>query len=303
MGLKTRSGAAALVGRDFVGLLVPTSTSSESNSVSEGIGAGTVARRRADGSFECLADDVAVEEPLEIRIGAKAVAITMRTPGHDEELAAGFLFGEGVLKNREEVQAIGPSVRMAGPGNFVDVKLTRPHGSARPMQRFGTISTSCGLCGKASIEEIRSQFPALPRLNPASLNVAVLLGMPDQLRQAQGNFARTGGLHAGGVFDLTGRLLVIREDVGRHNAVDKAIGHLFLDGLVPLHQHVLLVSGRASLEIVQKALAAGIPVVASVSAPSTLAVQFARETGMTLIGFLRPPTFNVYAHVERLAAE
>lgn len=271
--------------------------------MSEGIGAGTVARRRADGTFECLSDDVAVEEALEIRVGTKPVAITMRTPGHDEELAAGFLFAEGVLKTRRQIQAIRPLVGTAVLENVVNVELTQPEGAPGPMQRFGTISSSCGLCGKASIEEIRSHFPPLPRLIAASLNVAVLLRMPDQLRQAQGNFARTGGLHAGGLFDLTGTLLVIREDVGRHNAVDKAIGRMLLDGLVPLHQHVLLVSGRASLEIVQKALAAGIAIVASVSAPSTLAVKFARETGMTLIGFLRPPTFNVYAHVERLAPD
>jgi FdhD protein len=227
----------------------------------------------------------------------------MRTPGQDEELAAGFLFSEGMLKSRQEVQALGPWPQAPRQRNVLNVELTRPAGSPPVMQRFGTISTSCGLCGKVSIDEIRSHFPPLPRLTPASLNVAVLLRMPDQLRQAQGNFARTGGLHAAGVFDLTGSLLVLREDVGRHNAADKAVGRLFIDGLLPLHQHVLLVSGRTSLEIVHKALAAGIPIVASVSAPSTLAVTFAREAGMTLIGFLRPPTFNVYAHVERLGPE
>ena len=173
--------------------------------------------------------------------------------------------------------------------------------SFAPARRFGTISSSCGLCGKTSIEFIRQRFPAieLPALN--RISETVILDLPVKLRAAQGNFARTGGIHAAGIFDFNGKPFIVREDIGRHNAVDKAIGRAFLDGLLPLRETVLVVSGRSSLEIVQKALAANIPVIAAVSAPSSLAINFARESGQTLIGFLRPPTFNVYSHVERIA--
>jgi FdhD protein len=190
----------------------------------------------------------------------------------------------------------------ASLGNILNITLA-PGVKFTPAstQRFGTISTSCGLCGKTSIEFIRQRFPAIDHSNPLQIQEATLLGLPARLRMAQGNFARTGGIHAAGIFDFDGNLLVVREDIGRHNAVDKAIGRAFLDGLLPLSRHILLVSGRSSLEIVQKALAGGIPIVAAVSAPSSLAVNFARECGQTLIGFLRPPTFNVYSHIERIA--
>jgi FdhD protein len=267
-----------------------------------GIAVGSIVRRREDGSYESATDEVAVEEPLEIRIGNKPVAITMRTPGNDDELAAGFLLSEGIVGRRADLREIAPCSVPESFGNILNVTLgSGANFNPAQAHRFGTISTSCGLCGKTSIEFIRQQFPPLPQISRPYLALAQLLQMPTQLRRRQNNFGRTGGLHAAGIFQTDGTLSILREDVGRHNAVDKAIGRAFLNDWLPLSGHALLVSGRASLEIVQKALAAGLGIVASVSAPSTLAINFAREAGQTLIGFLRPPTFNIYAHVERLA--
>jgi FdhD protein len=268
----------------------------------QGIGAGSVVRRKEDGGHECVTDEVTIEEPLEIRIGADPLAVTMRTPGNDEELAAGFLLSEGIVRAREDLKEIAHCTLPASLGNVLNVALA-PAAKFTPAaaHRFGTISTSCGLCGKTSIEFIRQQFPSIDASTRFQIEEATLLKLPERLRSAQGNFARTGGIHAAGIFDLQGNLIVAREDIGRHNAVDKVIGRAFLDGMLPLGRHILLVSGRSSLEIVQKALAAGIPIVAAVSAPSSLAVNFARECGQTLIGFLRPPTFNIYAHIERIA--
>ena len=270
----------------------------------QGIGAGSVIRRKADGSYECITDEVTIEEPLEIRIGKNPLAVTMRTPGNDEELAAGFLLSEGIVRARADLRELSHCLLPNSLGNVLNVTLS-PTAKFTPAaaHRFGTISTSCGLCGKTSIEFIRQQFPPIDSAARTQIQVATLLELPHRLRDAQGNFARTGGIHAAGIFDVNGELLFVREDIGRHNAVDKAIGRAFLEELLPLKRHVLVVSGRASLEIVQKALAAGIALVASVSAPSTLAVNFARESGQTLIGFLRPPTFNIYSHVERIALE
>jgi FdhD protein len=270
----------------------------------QGIGAGSVMRRKADGGYECITDEVAVEEPLEIRIGQGPLAVTMRTPGHDEELAAGFLLSEGILHTRADLREITPCTQPASFGNVLNITLAatvkfRPAAA----HRFGSISTSCGLCGKTSIEFIRQQFPPIDSTTPLRIDAALLLKLPERLRAAQGNFARTGGIHAAAIFDFEGKLMVLREDIGRHNAVDKVIGRAFLDGLVPLKNHIMLVSGRSSLEIVQKALAAGIPIVAAVSAPSSLAVNFARESNQTLIGFLRPPGFNIYSHVGRVRME
>ena len=267
-----------------------------------GVGAGSVTRRKADGGYECVTDEVAIEEPLEIRIGQDPLAVTMRTPGNDEELAAGFLLSEGIVHARADLREIARCALPASLGNILNVTLaSTAKYTPAAAHRFGTISTSCGLCGKTSIEFIRQQFPPIDSTNPIRIKEATLLELPDRLRNAQGNFARTGGIHAAAIFDLEGNLVVLREDIGRHNAVDKAIGRAFLDDLLPLKNHLLLVSGRSSLEIVQKVLAAGIPIVAAVSAPSSLAVNFARESGQTLIGFLRPPTFNVYSHIERIA--
>jgi FdhD protein len=268
----------------------------------QGIGAGSIIHRKENGDHECLTDEVAIEEPLEMRIDGTALATTMRTPGNDEELAAGFLLSEGIVRTRADLRAIATCAIPASLGNVINIELaSTARFTPAAVQRFGTISTSCGLCGKTSIEFIRQQFPPIDLADLKQIPEAILLELPNRLRNSQSNFARTGGIHAAGIFDLSGNPLVVREDIGRHNAVDKAIGRAFLDGLLPLNNHVLMVSGRSSLEIVQKALAAGIPIVSAVSAPSSLAVNFARECGQTLIGFLRPPTFNVYSHIERIA--
>ena len=260
-----------------------------------GIGSEKIIRRRRDGELEYLADDLTIEEPLEIRIGRKTVATTMRTPGHDDELAAGFLVSEAIVSRRLDIG----SIKIAGD-NVVVVRLAaglKPAISSA--QRFGTISSSCGLCGKTTIDAIRQNFPPITA-GPGRMEMETLLALPERLRRQQGEFARTGGIHAAGIFDFAGHAQIVREDIGRHNAVDKVIGRAFLDGLLPLQRHVLVVSGRASFEIVQKALAAGIPIIAAVSAPSALAVDFARANNQTLIAFLRPPSFNIYTHVERV---
>ena len=261
-------------------------------------------RRKSDGDYEYVTDEVAVEEPLEIRICQDPLVVTMRTPGNDEELAAGFLVSEGIVRAPADLREISRCTLPASLGNVLNITLA-PTTKFTPSaaHRFGTISTSCGLCGKTSIEFIRQQFPPIDSTTPVRIEADLLLELPERLRRAQGNFARTGGIHAAAIFETTGNLIVLREDIGRHNAVDKAIGRAFLENLLPLKNHILVVSGRSSLEIVQKALAAGIPIVAAVSAPSTLAVNFARESNQTLIGFLRPPTFNIYSHVERVRME
>jgi FdhD protein len=262
------------------------------------IGPGRIIRRKQDGSLEYLRDDLTIEEPLEIRIDAKTLATTMRTPGHDDELAVGFLVSEAILHDRKYIEKVSIDSDNRVIVDLADgVKL-----KLNSAQRFGTISSSCGLCGKTSIDAIRQSFPAIESTN-VRIDIETLLSLPEKLRKAQGDFARTGGIHAAGIFDVGGELKIVREDIGRHNAVDKAIGRAFLDGLLPLNRHVLLVSGRASFEIVQKALAGGVPIVAAVSAPSTLAAEFARESNQTLIGFLRPPSFNIYSHIERVILE
>jgi len=259
------------------------------------IGPGQIIRRKEDGTLEYSRDELTIEEPLEIRIGDKTLATTMRTPGHDEELAVGFLLSEGIVRDRQQVAKIS-----TGVDNVVVVELARGvRLKLNNAQRFGTISSSCGLCGKTSIDAIRQNFPAIGSVN-VRIEIAKLLSLPEKLRTAQSDFARTGGIHAAGIFDVNGELKIVREDIGRHNAVDKVIGRTFLSGSLPLDRHLLLVSGRASFEIVQKALAAGIPIVAAVSAPSSLAVDFARENNQTLFAFLRPPSFNIYTHIERI---
>ncbi len=269
-----------------------------------GIASGHIVRRKADGSCEAVTDEVTSEEPLEIRIGNQSVAVTMRTPGHDEELAAGFLLSEGIVRARAQLRDISHAALADPHGNVVNVILgSGASFDAESAKRFGTISTSCGLCGKTSIAAVHQHFPPLTLKTADRITAGAILELPRRLQATQGDFARTGGIHAAAIFDLKGNLLVGREDIGRHNAVDKAIGRAFLDDLVPLKDHVLMVSGRASFEIVQKALAAGIAIIASVSAPSTLAITFARESGQTLIGFLRPPTFNIYSHIERVALD
>lgn len=249
-------------------------------------------------------DLLATEEPLEIRVAVDgathSVAVTMRTPGHDFELAAGFLFTEGAITNRESIEQIKYCVRGVGPAaeqqyNIVTVQL-RP-GTTFDINRFSRYvftSSSCGVCGKQSLEQVRAACPAA-RVDPPQLADAYVTALPVTLRAEQDLFAKTGGLHAAALFDPAGKLLLVREDVGRHNALDKLIGALLLKDRVPAHDRVLLVSGRASFELVQKALMAGIPVLAAVGAPSSLAVELAEEFGMRLIGFLREGRFNVYA--------
>ena len=243
-------------------------------------------------------DELAEEEPLEIRVRGRAVSVTMRTPGHDEELALGFLLTEGIIRAPRDVLRVAACAQNED-GNVLNVVLSPyvPVDFDR-LTRHVFASSSCGLCGKATIDAIRSQFP--PVTSDLVIDAETIVRLPKTMRAAQATFDRTGGLHAAALFDLDGEMLVLREDVGRHNAVDKVIGYCLRRGAFPPDRHVLLVSGRSSFEIMQKALAARIPVVAAVSAPSSLATTFAREAGQTLIGFLRDRRMNVYANSQRV---
>lgn len=239
-------------------------------------------------------DLVASEEPLEIRVDTRAVSVTMRTPGHDEELAAGFLLTEGVIASGQDIVRFLRHPRNEH-GSVIDVQLGPDvRADLARLTRHVFAGSSCGLCGKAAIEAVRCMHAPL---GVESWEVAPgwLTGLPSRMREAQRGFEATGGIHAAALFDAGGELVVLREDVGRHNAVDKVVGHRALAGALPLGRSVLLVSGRLSFEIMQKALAGGIPMVAAVSAPSALAVGFAAEAGQTLVGFLRDGRFNVYA--------
>ncbi len=248
-------------------------------------------------------DGIAEEEPLEIRVRGRSVVVTLRTPGHDVELAAGFLVADGLLRDRGEWVDASPC-RQTGAvedGTILNVHVI-PALAARMkrLQKRRLATSSCGLCGTVDLKDL----PVSKALKTTSarrrLTRRVLGQLPVKLRRAQEGFERTGGMHAAGIFTLGGRMVVVREDVGRHNAVDKVIGHGFLKNLLPFDRHVLFVSGRVSYEIMQKALAAGLSHVAAVSAPSSLAVDFAREHGQTLLGFVRGEGFNVYAHPEGL---
>jgi len=234
-------------------------------------------------------DFVAVEEPLEIRVEGEPLAVTMRTPGHDEALALGFLFGEGLIA---DPRPAGPDAELSA--NVVDVEgpLLRDPGE----RRFYT-SSSCGVCGKGAIEEVTVRSEPLPA-GPVVAR-SILAALPDRLRQPA--FERTGGLHATGLFDVDGELLCVREDVGRHNAMDKVVGWALTTGELPLHGRVLCVSGRLSFELVQKAAVAGCPILVGVGAPSSLAVELGEERGLTLCGFARAGSINVYARPERVA--
>jgi FdhD protein len=243
-------------------------------------------------------DELAAEEPLEIRVRGRAVTITMRTPGHDDELAAGFLVTEGLIRRRADVVKIEPCDRN-DEGNLLNVVVApEVNVDFERLTRHVFASSSCGLCGKATIEAIRSLFPPID--SDLVIDATTILQMPELMRRQQATFDRTGGLHAAALFDANGKLLVLREDVGRHNAVDKVIGHALLNDPLPLDRHVLLVSGRSSFEIMQKALAARVAIVAAVSAPSSLAAEFAEANGQTLIGFLREGRMNVYSHPRRI---
>ncbi|PYK62850.1 MAG: formate dehydrogenase accessory sulfurtransferase FdhD [Verrucomicrobia bacterium] len=246
-------------------------------------------------------DALAVEEPLEIRVRGRSIAVTMRTPGRDDELAAGFLLSEGLIRQRSDVVEIAHCRRgeTTNYQNTLNVFLSPAVDvNFEQLTRHVFASSSCGLCGKASIEAVHRHFP--PVEPQAAVSARTLLALPKRLRSAQKTFEQTGGLHAAGIFDEDGKLVVLREDVGRHNAVDKVVGNGFLRNHLPFDRQVLMVSGRASFEIMQKALAARIPIVCAVSAPSSLAVEFARASGQTLVGFLRGASFNVYSHPERV---
>ena len=248
-------------------------------------------------------DELAAEEPLEIRIRKQPLAVTMRTPGHDLDLAMGFLLSEGVIGKADDVVTAQLCAGTDTPNtyNVVDVVLGDdvPPPETDPSRNFYTTS-SCGVCGKASIDAVRTRSRFDITTDGVSVTAQTLASLPDKLRAAQRTFDRTGGLHAAGLFTAGGDLLVLREDVGRHNAVDKVIGWALRGGRLPLTGHVLLVSGRASFELTQKAWMAGIPMLAAVSAPSTLAAELADEAGMTLVGFLRGPSMNVYTGAQRI---
>lgn len=262
--------------------------------------------RRISGEFvEEIGDVLAVEEPLEIRLGFadgrhRAVSITMRTPGEDAELAAGFLFSEGILNSPGQIEVIRHCGPKSGAGSNtirvdlaagVDVDLKR-------LERHFYTTSSCGVCGKSSIEALRTNANRID--SDLRIDSAVIHRLPAMLRESQPTFDRTGGLHASALFAADGSIDIVREDVGRHNALDKVIGAKFLAGKVPISDHILLVSGRVSFELVQKAVMAGIPIIVAVGAPSSLAVEMAVEYGVTLVGFAREDKFNVYTGQQRI---
>jgi FdhD protein len=250
-------------------------------------------------SADAQDDDLAEEEPLEIRVRGRAISVTMRTPGQDAELAAGFLLTEGIIHAGADMLRV-EHCDLNDEGNILNVLLAAevPVDFER-LTRHVFASSSCGLCGKATIESIQNQFP--PIQSDLRIDAELLASLPQKMRVAQETFNRTGGLHAAALFDADGKMIVLREDVGRHNAVDKVIGHCLLHGAFPPDRCILLVSGRSSFEIMQKALAARVPIIAAVSAPSSLAATFAQESGQTLIGFLRDRRMNAYANPQRIS--
>ncbi len=261
--------------------------------------------RVADGVPTRRPDTLVVEEPLEIRLNGRPLSITMRTPGDDFDLAVGFLAGEGVVHAAQDVVSArycaGATADGTNTYNVVDVVLA-PHvpPPSLSLERSTYTTSSCGVCGKASLDAVRAVSAYDVAADDVVVTPDVLVSLPDRLRGAQAVFDRTGGLHAAGLFTADGELLCIREDVGRHNAVDKIVGWALREGRLPLRGHVLQVSGRASFELAQKAVMAGIPVLSAVSAPSSLAVDLAEETGLTLAGFVRGTSFNAYAGAQRL---
>ena len=290
------------------------------------IQAASIRRVVAGSVTEDSPDVLAVEEPLEIRLGIqgsghRAISITMRTPGDDTELAAGFLFTEGIIKSRDQIKRIrhcGPQSRDM-PSNYIDIEGRNPSGSEgassntirvdlnadpgidlKRLERNFYTTSSCGVCGKSSIEALHTGAKKLSHLDHPTMDSDLIRGLPELLRASQNVFDQTGGLHASALFNGHGELEIVREDVGRHNALDKIIGSKFLEGELPLNEKILLVSGRASFELVQKALMAGIPIMVAVGAPSSLAVALAKEFGMTLAGFVRGDSFNVYAGRARI---
>lgn len=261
--------------------------------------------RVLDGKVTARPDTLTVEEPLEIRVGGKPLSVTMRTPGDDFDLAAGFLVGEGVTRKTSDIAGIrycaGATADGGNTYNVLDVSLAPGVAPPDPsIERNFYTTSSCGLCGKASLDAVRMASAWSVRDDPLRVDLSTLSSLPDKLRAAQRVFDRTGGLHAAGLFSAAGDLLCLREDVGRHNAVDKVIGWAARADWLPISGTVLMVSGRASFELVQKAVMAGIPMLAAVSAPSSLAAELAAEMGLTLVGFLRGTSMNVYTGPERL---
>lgn len=260
--------------------------------------------RVRDGVRQVGTDRAATEEPLEIRLHNKPFAVIMRTPGADRELAAGFLLAEGVLKTPDDLGALEycTDPEAEHPENIVNATIV--NGSAESLERMlgerrqVMMSSACGMCGRLTIESLRADAPVIR--TAWRVSAATLIAIPDRLRAAQPVFDETGGLHAAGLFTNEGRLDAMAEDVGRHNAVDKVIGRMLMQDRLPLSDYLLFVSGRTSFEIVQKAFLAGIPLVAAVSAPSSLAIELAQDSGVTLVGFLRGTNFNVYAHADRI---
>jgi FdhD protein len=261
-------------------------------------------RRFENGVFSSKIDAVSIEEPLEIRIEygspedrkTQSLSITMRTPGNDDELAIGFLFTEGIIHKQNDILSAKHVHTLPGTyNNYILVSLS-PDLQFDPsqLQRNFYTSSSCGVCGKSSLDSVKTQMPTKSGKPLPSLSTELILSLPNTLREQQETFETTGGLHASGLFDTTGNLLYLREDVGRHNALDKLIGRALMDGNTPLNEHILLLSGRASFELMQKAGMAGITCVCAVGAPSSLAVECASEFGITLIGFLRENRFNIY---------
>jgi FdhD protein len=261
-----------------------------------------------EGRARIRPDSLATEEPMEIRLASgearQTVAVTMRTPGADFELAAGFLYGEGIVSSPEDIlkisYCIDPDIDAEQQYNIVNVELRGGRDyDLKPLERHFYTTSACGVCGKASLEQLELRgcpvIPPGPELTPQKI-----YALPDKLREAQGLFEATGGLHAAALFDREGELVALREDVGRHNATDKLVGWALLEGRLPLSDCVVMVSGRSSFEILQKCLTAGVPVVCAISAPSSLAVDVARQFGMTLVGFLRGNRFNVYSGHERI---
>ena len=250
-------------------------------------------------------DTLAVEEPLEIRVGGRPLSVTMRTPGDDMDLAAGFLVSEGVISRTDQLRAMrfcdGAVVDGVNTYNVLDLELDPSVPAPDPsVERSFYTTSSCGVCGKASLDAVRTTTSYAVAQDAVAVTPALLSSLPDRLREAQRVFDKTGGLHAAGLFGAAGEVLCLREDVGRHNAVDKVVGWALRAGLLPLAGCVLMVSGRASFELVQKAWMAGIPVLAAVSAPSSLAVELAEEAGLTLVGFLRGSSMNVYSRPDRV---
>ena len=263
-----------------------------------------------NGKIRPRTDYLATEEPLEIRLVAggmrRNVAVTMRTPGNDFELAAGFLYSEGVISDRQNIRRIthcvDKEIEIENRYNIVNVELAAEElPDLATLERHFYTTSACGVCGKTSLEALRRRgFPAIK--TQIKVSPELIYSLPEKLRAAQGIFTVTGGLHAAALFDSEGELLAVREDVGRHNALDKLIGWALLTSQLPLDNHIIMVSGRSSFEIMQKCLAAGVPIVCAVSAPSSLAVSLAQEFGITLIGFLRGERFNVYAGIERIGS-